>query len=378
MKQKNDKQKVLLCGSFHGNNFGDLAILDSMLSVIPKDFEISVLSVNPEQVQKKIGIDRDVKFINPQKFLLLLKTITSVDKVIIGGGGLFFDRGLGDILNFKKGSQIFVWSLISIISKILDKEVFWAGVSTHPNTFFGEILIRLSGIFIDSVFARDKSSFSFFEKLVGRKKVFLSADWTHLNDDIENIKKMHERKIPSKPRVALILKTDWGEKNFVKLAKVTREIEKLKNLLSNFKIVMFSTNPKSDNFLAEKIANTCKLEFVDTSNMDLTLFKNLISGFDLIISERMHALILGYFAGVLGIGLSCESNNNLKKIEEFQNEIYEDGLFLSQLDAEAIVEKIEYVKKNEKNIRKNSFSKAGRLRIRATTNTNVFEKLKTA
>ena len=63
----------------------------------------------------------------------------------------------------------------------------------------------------------------------------------------------------------------------------------------------------------------------------------MYSKYDLVISMRMHALLIGFQQGLLGIGLS----DGIAKVEEIQNLLYKQNLFTNNYDINKLLDQIQ-------------------------------------
>lgn len=173
------------------------------------------------------------------------------------------------------------------------------------------------------------------KKLGQVNKTTLMSDIVYAKQDSRKIKKYLERKTSDIKNVLLIV---FDKKNKSKLQSLIDTLE-----VKKFKLAIAATNPDQDNKFIKNLAKECDLNFIDTSNMNLVEFRNMFNKFDLVISMRMHALLISYQQGVKGFGLS----DNLPKVDEIQKQLYgvstnsNSQYLLSEL-AEADLKSYEY------------------------------------
>lgn len=333
------KKNIFILGSYHGNNLGDLEILDTLISKLYKDYSLTILTTSKFKVASKLPIqyfqEGKIAFVNPFNIFKVLWKLIKSDVVLIGGGGLFFSNNFVDTLKIAGKSQLLYWVKFSILAKLLGKKVFWFGVGIGPLDEFGKFLTKLGAGFTNQIFVRDEYSFELMKKLGQVNKTTLMSDIVYAKQDSRKIKKYLERKTSDIKNVLLIV---FDKKNKSKLQSLIDTLE-----VKKFKLAIAATNPDQDNKFIKNLAKECDLNFIDTSNMNLVEFRNMFNKFDLVISMRMHALLISYQQGVKGFGLS----DNLPKVDEIQKQLYgvstnsNSQYLLSEL-AEADLKSYEY------------------------------------
>jgi polysaccharide pyruvyl transferase WcaK-like protein len=377
-KNISNKSEVLLCGSFHGNNIGDIAILESMVNSLGSTYNLTILSANEQLVRSKLTTNHPLNFVKATNPFKIIQAILKSKFVIIGGGGLFFDRGFWDVCTFWKGSQINVWWFITTFSRLLFKKVYWLGVGLGPLTRFGRHKIRMSLPFIENIHVRDRSSLKILNEKLKYTKGQKSADWVFLSESVDSVLSKHQNsKLGELDNIGLCFKLSETSKK-----KLQIKTKQIKSIISDFKrehpkstIELFSTNPTRDNALMFTIAKASGVNAVDTSAMNLVSFREYISKFNILLSERMHALLLGFQQGVLGIGISeyLDLQQSLGKVAEFQREVYDKDIFQMSLDFEEIRKQINYLFVNEQEIRVVAIENYTHLQTLAEDNISILE-----
>ena len=123
-------KKVVLSGYYGADNFGDEAILETIVQHLKKvNAEITVLSSNPEKTAKTY----DVKSISKFEFWKIIKNISKADVLISGGGSL-----LQDVTSVK---SLFYYLFIIFIAQFLKKDVIIFAQGIGPiNNKFGKLI----------------------------------------------------------------------------------------------------------------------------------------------------------------------------------------------------------------------------------------------
>lgn len=125
-------KKVVISGYYGADNFGDEAILETLIQRLKKhNAEITVLSLNPEKTKKLHDVN-SVKSFNIGK---IIKTISKADVLISGGGSLLQDA--------TSTKSLFYYLFVIFIAQFFKKDViiFAQGIGPISNKF-GEIITK--------------------------------------------------------------------------------------------------------------------------------------------------------------------------------------------------------------------------------------------
>lgn len=350
MLRKNKRKKIFLLGSYHGNNLGDLEILDSILEKFYKDFDITVLTKSKYKVTSKLSSqyfdEGKISFVHPYNIFKILWKLIRTNLVLIGGGGLFFSYNFFDTLRITGKSQLLFWIKLTLLAAILGKKVFWFGVGFGPFDSFGKFLVKVGGLFVKKIYCRDSQSYTLLKEIINENKLYLSSDIVYTKVEPWKVKKYLDK---SKSEINSVLLVTFEKDNLKELNYMIKELQN-----NNYKLFIASTNPDKDNKFNRELAEASDLLFIDTSSMNLAEFRNMFSRFDLVVSMRMHALLVGYQQGLIGIGLS----KGIPKIEELQKQLYEAEFFddnyqvielIKELHNKMTVLKIKSIKNYENN-----------------------------
>lgn len=329
-------KKIFICGSYHGNNFGDLAILDTFVGNLEKsgEYNFNVLSKDPNGVTKSLGWENktNVSFVPAKNLFKIISAIRSSDKVIIGGGGLFFDYGFFDTILLVKKSQLLTWVGITLAARLFRKRVYWYAVGVGPFSWFGRILMKIGSKCAYSIKVRDEGSLNLMKNELKITKTQKSADIVFRRKFLEEVKINQE----SKTQFNKIFFAFKGSET--NLDKYSELISKVKSSFPNLEISLFSTNPKTDNSTHEKLSKELSVNFIDTSNFNLAEFYNIFNECDLLVSMRLHGLLIAFQEGIVGVGISSEIEKigYQNKVTQFQKDFYEEELYLDGFDSEEL------------------------------------------
>lgn len=276
----------MISGYYGFGNTGDELILFSMLNSLRRvqpGLEITVLSANPV----KTAGEYQVKAIKRSNIFAFLKELKNTDLFISGGGGL-----LQDITSF--GSSFYYLGLL-FLAQLLGKKTFLyaQGIGPLRNRFLRFstrlILTRVTGITL-----RDENSKIFLNSIgVSHPRIEVTADPVFaLNlekgDSPEAKKELK--------KIGLILRRLKPNEEKILVEVINLIQDKL-----GAKIFLLSFQEKEDLPVSEKLARN-RIELFRWENFN-QLF-DFFSTLDIVVSMRLHGLILGILENKPVIGLS--------------------------------------------------------------------------
>lgn len=144
------------------------------------DKNIKYLEYFPIWIRNPKNLWRNIK-----NYYHFIKTIKWCDKVVIGGGGIFFDNETGNYSN-----PLNQWLFRTEIIKILKKEIiiFWVSIDIK----FERNLEKIKKIFVNAkeVFVRDNGSFELLKNLWIKSEIILDpVFWDNWEVWLKNYKK---------------------------------------------------------------------------------------------------------------------------------------------------------------------------------------------
>ena len=354
--------KIFLIGWFGSGNMGDEAILISELLFLRDHLskaEFYILSFNPEKTRKltanipevkkilRMGSKREVF---KSDFLGIFKAFREVDVVLIGGGGIFQDIYNHYPIPFFTG--------MALLARWNRKRLVLYCVGIGPiRSFIGKKLCRVAGNSADMICVRDAGSKDLLKSLGVNRPVHLSADPVFLleplrNENVERVIQSHH--LTGNGLTIGVNVQDllfWKSESKKVLAETldTLSTEKRATIVflpfGSYKDGWFNREKSSavDMAASKKLAELMKGEY-SIINDELTPQELLavIENLDLVISMRLHGLIMGLNAGVPVIALTYEEESKIRNLMERLNQ--EKNLFsVNGLSYQRLLDRIEHL-----------------------------------
>jgi polysaccharide pyruvyl transferase CsaB len=291
--------KIVLSGYYGFNNAGDELILESIVREIRagrKDADITVLSVCPEMTTAHYR----VKAINRWNWSAVIRAVRSCDMLLSGGGGLFQD-GTGSL-------SLYYYLLIILIARLFGKKVFIYGVGVNK---LRKCNARLTAWVLNQAFRitvrEDESCRLLLEWGCRKEKIELTADPVLLMD--VDMKEINHRN----PQVTLILRPPrqgkWPVETFAKLADVIQQ-------RLSARIVLIPFHLQQDMAFTHAVQGVMNMPSTIVEWRTTQELRQAVGLSDIIISQRLHGLILAALHGVPLIGISDDP-----KIDRFLREL---------------------------------------------------------
>ncbi len=386
---------IFIVGWFGSGNLGDEAILISQLmSLCEKIREVNfyILSFNVHRTQrltKQIKSVKEVIRIGSKSsffktdFFGIFYHLSKADLVIVGGGGLF-----QDLYNYY---PIPFFTCITILAKIFKKAVFYNSLGIGPvRTLFGKILCKIAFHLADSISVRDDESRQLLVRLGIKKEIHVTADPVFLLESKETgrIKELNNLICKNGKGKLLVGVTVqellfWEELQKKALAEVLDDLYEQRNA----KIILIPFGYYSDKWFKnksmesvdllslQKIASMMRCDPV-IINQELSPqeLMSLIGKLDLMMSMRLHGIIMGLAMQIPVIALTYQSEYKLKsmmkRIGQDEN-IFEVDNFSSQ----ALLKRIDDIIYNGKQIKNNLSQKVFHMKNLSNQNVDLIEKL---
>ena len=373
--------KIFLIGWFGAGNMGDEAILLSELLFLReniKEAEFYILSFDTKRTKRltsnmpevkkilRMGVKQDVV---RSDICGILKAFREVDLVVVGGGGIF-----QDIYNHY---PIPFFTLMALLAKLNKKLLLLYCVGIGPiNTFIGKKLCKLTVNSSDIVSVRDSESRDLLKDLGVTKKVYLSADPVFLlepewNEQVDKAIKTHNLD-KSEPTIGVCVQDllFWDNENRRILADIldTLIIERGVKVVflpfGAYRDVWF-TKKKSDTVdtaASKKLSELMKEESsILTDELLPQELLAVIEKMDIIVSMRLHGLIMGLNAGVPVIALTYTEESKIRNLMKRFDQ--EDRLFeVCSLDKQRLSKKMNCLLYDKDNVKKHLLQSVSTLR----------------
>lgn len=333
--------RVILLGSFAGNNAGDMVVLESVindfqnifLSGVPKapnsifegwgsDMEIQMVipTLNDrglDFIYRMMGNEKRIKIMpvpidkNPIVIMKavrkLLKEFARADYIYTTAGILFDQKIWNPLYNF-----VIVYTPLLLWAKAKNSNVkiigYNVGIITKSKTI-GRVLLKKCIRLHDRIYLREERDIAITEQFRYRGEVFVSAD------NVFGHCKPRKRK-NCKTKKLYINLTSYGvsdKRNFVK--EITKFIAIMK---SRYDIYFFQTS-KRDLGIAKEISEKVELgedHIFFLGLMGYNEIQSLLSDCELLVGMRMHSLIfaLKQCCPIIAIGYSTKVSSLMRDI----------------------------------------------------------------
>jgi polysaccharide pyruvyl transferase WcaK-like protein len=349
------------------DNLGDQAISESLTSIL-LDNKLESDTYNFTQVEivnkidiKKVPSNEKVQktflrmFLSKFKlmqqlrwFQLNLKKIITVSRnhyniAFIGGGQLVLSNTIFPI-------AMFTWVLIL---RAFGTKVIILGVGSGKKfNFADKLLYKISFMLCNDIFLRDQESIIQLKKTFGIKADFIPDIAFYY----EKIKKKHNNLLQKKLVLGII-----EYPIFVKYSSevgnvVTTEEEYIKlwtadvlSLNQNFSEIILASTTSEDLICSKKLYNhlkklklSSKINFI-SNVLSLEEYTNLLRNSDVVMSARMHSLILAQL-----LGCDIVPWNVSKKIESYKKEYLNRNILDIQEEIKSVISSV--IKKYKLNI----------------------------
>ena len=298
------------------DNIGDRAI-NYTINKILLEKNVNVYNANYtllfENIKKRNNFFKNMfNMINNFKIIFRIGNIKH-DKILIGGGQLILD-------NYKFSLSLLIWVLLS---KLLNnKKIFIYGVGVGSSfNIFNKTLYKVSINFIDKAFIRDSMS---AENL---KKITANVNISIIPDVVTVISRYYKPKVKNYNNQLIIGTVDYRSIKRYDYMKFTEHeyMEYYKDIYfkykDEYKCYLFG-NTKGDMKASSKLSSLIKREYnikLEVLNInDLEELIDVIFNSNLVISGRMHALIIAYSYGV---NYKVVDRNKKLKIFKYQYNI---------------------------------------------------------
>lgn len=159
-------KKILVAGYYGEGNLGDELILLGLVKGIKDKFPdgkvaVKILTGDPQETRLILGDSGDLNtekivysFARRKSVVDVLKAVASSDVVVLGGGGLFQD--------FTSSGSLYYYLVIILLSKLLGKKVSVVSVGIDQLKSFNRVVARFVLKLADNLSVRDRESAEIF------------------------------------------------------------------------------------------------------------------------------------------------------------------------------------------------------------------------
>lgn len=362
---------------------GDEAILLSELLVLKEKIgntQFHVISFGPERTARLTQHIQEVKKIIRMgskwqiikiDLLGLLRSFRTVDIVVIGGGGIF-----QDIYNYY---PIPFFTLMAVFARINRKKTIIYSVGIGPiKSAIGKILCRVAAESAQIISVRDPESKALLQKIGVRKEIHVTADPAFLLEPkhTPRVEKLLDGyKLKHSDAAIGVCVHDllhWHSHGRKVLAEILDSLISAKGVT----ILLIPFGAYNDGWTRQKKSESVDLSAskklvslmrsspaIVTSDLFPDELLAVIERMDLIISMRLHGLIMAATAGTASIALT---NAKESKVQNLMKSIGRQGYVLNMNDLcrEDLLTKIERSLSEKDHIRRESITSIENLRNR--------------
>lgn len=312
---------ILLVGPFGGCNFGDDLILDSLKTFL----EPSGFSVKYTKIGCMDNNDNQLSFPNLRKIRFgALLHVNKFDQIIICGGQQLQEPRLPNIF-WGHLANIFHFCLIS---KVFKKKFYVLGTGCdHSFSILGKLMLKFIERNSNEIMLRDEAS------LCNYNKVNKTSQKSKLIYDLVFLNNFQVSNNHSKFKIIIFISFDLKNiKNREFKYKHLSNIIKYINNQGLSPLICFSDTQQNVDYSFFKdcnkfLSSNLIYSVINPYIYSKTIFLSLIKNSEIIISYRMHPLILGMcnYKKVIPI-ITCEKINSLvKRFEVKGSIIYKEG-----------------------------------------------------
>jgi polysaccharide pyruvyl transferase CsaB len=372
MKKSKTIVKIMISGYYGFNNFGDEAILKSMVRAFKEkipQIKILVLSQNPLKTSQTY----QVKAINRLHLISILNCLRDTNLFISGGGGLLQD-------STGKG-----WSILYYLGLILGAKIIRVPVMIYAqgigpiNQPINKKLMRWILNKVDLITVRDNFSKELLENLgVVKPSIYVNSDPSFLlnkkdiNCILNNYPHIQElMNSDNRPIIGVSVRKYKGNRSdlkimFAQLADYLIEKYKVKIVFLPFK---FDDDVQVSEEILSLMKNQADILKIKLEPEELI---SILSKFSLMIGVRLHSIIFSSMANLPFIAFKYDP-----KVKNFVAELGLSELLLEldNVSLEKIQEKIEYIRENKDRIKEILSEKVKDLKEKALINNDLVFKL---
>ena len=354
--------RIVVSGYYGSKNAGDEAMLAAMIEVLSDldpQVNITVISANPEDTEKRHGVHA-VSWLSMGEIAGALR---HADLLVSGGGSL--------LQNVTSGRSLYYYLGVIWLAERLGVPVmlYAQGIGPVCGGVARALMRHIAGN-VSLIAVRDHGSYEEIESLgITKPPTLVTADPVLAIHPVDLgigrgiLKKA--KAAGAKPVVGISVREwrGWDHYKQVIAETADRVAEEL-----DARIVFFPMQVPEDVRTAEMIAGRMKRDAtVLTDEFTTSELLSLVGNFDLLLGVRLHALI---FAGVMGVpmvGISYDP-----KIDRFLSSIGETAAGdLQNVETDAVMEKMRDKWENRREFRKKNAGLLSELRGLAARNAEL-------
>lgn len=290
--------RALLSGYYGQGNGGDEALLATLLQMLPSSVTPVVLSGNPEETQRRYGVEACER----KAFNTVMQSLRSSDAFIWGGGSLIQDATSAI-------SPFYYSGLMAIAQKRGMKTVAWAQGIGPLKRNATKWLARQNFIGCTGVSVRDSASAALLNEWEVNYVLAPDPVWALESQSIPGI-----WDTPA-PRVAVTLRAH-PQLTPTRLGNLTKALVDFQKATKTF-ILLIPFQKSTDLAIAQAIEPALKDVSKIITIEEPTILKGIYNGVEMAIGMRLHSLIMAASKGCRCFALSYDPKIN-RLMEELE------------------------------------------------------------
>ena len=324
-------QKILLIGAYGQNNIGDDALLEVFLDHLKGD-DVIVNSAQPEITEATYGVKAVPTYFRVPRYSFI-RAILDADLIVFGGGSL-----LKEIEGPSVGRIIYLLRILGLVGLAKLTQGKTAMISVGIGPLHGRSyrqLSRLCANWTDFITVRDEPSKALLSEIQTTTNVIATADVVLT---VPAVSPQKDQLPSGSRRVAVIPRYSLTQEERQALALSCDHIVEQYDAQIVFVPFQQGFRPRFDDEVCAldilgRMRNPHAASVETPSRVDETM--NLLSGVDLVISARLHGLILGGVQNVpvIALGYDMKVQSFMAKLGQAQSCIDLDQLVRGDLNA---------------------------------------------
>jgi polysaccharide pyruvyl transferase CsaB len=266
-------QLALLCGYYGKGNGGDEALLATLLQMLGDRYHPLILSADPRATEKL----HQVESVDRNSVPAIIKSLRRSDLFIWGGGSL-----MQDVTSFR--NPIYYGGLIGLAQKMGLKTIAWAQGVGPLNRPLSRWIARNSLLGCDRISVRDNNSAQLLQSWGIKSTVAPDPVWALIAQPLP-----HLWDLPA-PRIAVSLRSH-PQLTASRLYLLIQALVCLQKATGAF-ILLVPFQPSQDGAIAQQIQAAMPDRSKIILEKDPRLLKGIFRAVDMVISMRLHGLIM--------------------------------------------------------------------------------------
>lgn len=312
MKAKEKTMRRIFCQTkTQYENIGDVLINKTLLSLLREKGKITAFCGGglPESFFEEMELEKDERSYAKSQKGFVKEIISSAIKAKKDGDEVYLFSGLGaqSAVGILSAARIFVSGLMFMLFRIFGVRIVKIGASVEKYSKSAEAAEKFRSLFISEYFVRDSVSLDKCKRM-NIKKARLCPDmsWSYMKNT-ERVKKEAQG-------VVAVTFRSHGDDILLK-DNCTKALEMLEGVIGKeMKVIFYHQveGQKSDEGVSKYLFEELKSRFsctLEEKQLSLSTAGDVYKKADFVLSNRLHALLLGYKYGAVPLALINKKDN---------------------------------------------------------------------